>query len=35
MYLTPNTKYYVRAFAYNNPDAVKYGEQKEFTTLAE
>jgi len=31
--LTPNTKYYVRAFV--RARAVHYGEQREFTTLAE
>ena len=32
--LVPNTKYYVRAYVMRNGD-VKYGNQVEFTTLAE
>lgn len=32
-HLTPNTTYYVRAFAYND-SGVGYGEEKIFTTLA-
>ena len=32
--LSPNTKYYVRAFV-GNGRGVKHGEQKEFITLAE
>ena len=34
-YLTPNTKYYVRAYVKRYEGDIKYGEQKEFTTLAE
>ena len=34
-YLTPNTKYYVRAYVIRFGGDIKYGEQKEFTTLAE
>jgi len=33
--LTPNTKYYVKAFGIDRYGMTHYGEQKEFTTLAE
>ena len=33
--LIPNTKYYVRAYVANSYGTTKYGEQIEFTTLAD